>query len=137
MARGSSNMDLFATEMFPGFSLLVSAHVSLSLAAMLWLFDALALEPQADLAGSRASWVALPFGALVLGTCQPFALVVVLAVAAIELGLRWARREPGAVRLGVRALMAAAIAAPLVLHEAATIRGNPAFSGWRDQLHTL
>jgi hypothetical protein len=125
-------MDLFATEMFPGFSILVSAHLALSLAAMLWLLDALIAER-----GLRARWPALVAGSLILATSQPFALVIVFGLAAIDLAIGGRERRPGRVGIALPIAVAALIAAPFVVHEAMTIRANPAFSGWREQLHTL
>ncbi|MBI5708784.1 MAG: hypothetical protein HZC42_00515 [Candidatus Eisenbacteria bacterium] len=133
LATGVRSTELSMPETFPCFAMLVSLHLTLALAAQLWVLDALVPE---DGAPPRGSWGRLVAGALVLAIVQPFGTAIAGAVGGAWVAVRWAReRRPPRDSL-LRLLVLAAASLPFVLHEIATIALNPAYAGWREQVRT-
>lgn len=136
------SVEFSAPEAYPLFSILASFHVTLALAAMLWVFEALI---------PRGEWTTLPrrggngltsrcgrlvAGTLVLATMQPFGCVVALCVGALWAAVRW-RLEARMPRLELASLLVVVgLSLPFVLHQLSTIASNPAYAGWHTQVRT-
>jgi hypothetical protein len=136
------SVEFSAPEVYPFFAILASLHVTLGLAALLWVLDALVpREPEAidrrpggDQRARR--WVRLVGGGLVLAVLQPFGCVVAFAV-----GVLWAsarglreRRLPRGELASLSVLVVLTV--PFVLHQLSTIAFNPAYAGWHTQVST-
>ena len=130
---GVRSTEMSMPETFPFFAMLASLHLTLALAALLWVLDALVPEGGGPPRGRRGRLVA---GALVLAIVQPFGTVIAGAVGGAWAAARWVReRRPPRGAL-LRLLVLAAASLPFILHEIATIALNPAYAGWREQVRT-
>jgi len=137
------SVEFSATEVYPLFSILASFHVTLALAAMLWVLDALippgesaTTLPRRGWNGRAAGWARLGAGALVLATMQPFGCIVALCVGALWAAVRW-RLEARLPRLELASLLVVVgLSLPFVLHQLSTISSNPAYAGWHTQVRT-
>ncbi len=132
LARGYKPVEFTATEAYPFFAMAASLHLTLAIAALLVLIDALVPRP-----GARAGrWAAIVAATLVLAATQPFGSVLALVVGGVW-ALREAlqsRRVPWTTVTGLVAVVA--ITAPFAIHQFATIAHNPAYVGWRTQVRT-
>ena len=129
-------------EVYPLFSILAGFHVTLAIAALLWVLEALvprgagSTSPRRGWSASAARWGRLVAGVLVLATMQPFGCVVALCVGALWATARW-RREARVPRLELASLLVVAgLSLPFVLHQLSTIASNPAYAGWHTQVRT-
>jgi len=133
MGVGRLSIDLWVPEAIPFLSILVSAHFSLAAAAMLTASVAIAgpVRPR----GGRVPWAAA--SGLVLALVQPFAVFVVLAVAAVW--LVWERTASATPALPERSprLMAwlafGLVSLPWIVYDLWVTRVNPALAAWSSQ----
>jgi hypothetical protein len=138
LLRPGWQLSANAPEAYPFFSMMASAHFPLAAAALLWILDALVPPERPAGAGGRgalhhARWIA---GALFLASMQPFGSVVACCVGALWAARRaWAERRPPWATLGQLALLVA-LTVPFVAHQLVTIATDPAYAGWRTQVHT-
>lgn len=130
--------ELRAAELYPFFSILSSPHLALAMAAFLHVLDELVpRESEPVTGGGRFIRMALfVAGVLILALSQPFGSVVAAGIGTLWAGRRWhqERRFPGAELARVTALVVLTL--PFAIHQLATIASNPAYSGWRTQVHS-
>jgi hypothetical protein len=133
--------ELAAPEVYPFFAIMVSLHLTLAIAALLWVLDGLVpRESDGHSGGSPpgrgARWGRIAAGALILSTTQPFGWAVALVVGGLWALVRWHReRHFPRAELGAT-LVVLVLGIPVVLHELSAIASNPAYVGWRTQVST-
>jgi len=142
LAWGLRSPELSAPEAYPFFAMLTSLHLTLGIAALLWVLDALVpretgSDPSEESAARRrAHWIRFGASALVLALVQPFGSVLAGCTGLTWVVTRWwrERRWPRAETGALLALMLLSL--PVVLHQLTTIAANPAYVGWRTQVRT-
>jgi len=131
-------VELRASELHPFFSILSSPHLALAMAAFFWVLDALVPRENGPVSASgRIARLALfVAGVLILALSQPFGSVVAAGIAALWACKRWLQeRRPPMAELGKLATLGI-LTIPFATHQVVTIASNPAYLGWRTQVHS-
>jgi len=138
MTSGFRQVELRASELYPFFSILSSPHLALAMAAFIWVLDELVPRESEPVAGrGRFVRVALFVASvLILAFSQPFGSVVVAGIGALWACRRWLqeRRLPRTELARLAALVVLTL--PFAIHQVSTIAFNPAYLGWRTQVHS-
>jgi hypothetical protein len=139
---GFESPELSAPEVYPFFAMLTSLHLTLAIAALLWVLDALVPQDE-DLPGSVPGgavairrWARFLAGVLVLALTQPFGCVLAFCVGALWAVVRWRREQRFPRAEAIALFVLVAVTSPFVLHQLSTIASNPAYAGWRTQVRT-
>ncbi len=130
---GVTTADLWVAEGFTFLSILANPHFPLAIALMLLLFLAMLEVPQGSpRPGAKRLLLAAGLG-LLLAVVQPFAVPVVLVVAAAYLALLAASRRRLPWPQTLTAAAAGLGAAPIMVYDLVVYRTNPALAAWSAQ----